>query len=50
MSQTGDFMVEVTPCGLLFESAIIGLNVRILVVTLAHHGHESQAALPRLEG
>jgi hypothetical protein len=46
MSQIGDFMVVLTPCGSLLALRVSGLKLRILMVTLAHQGPESQAGFP----
>jgi hypothetical protein len=43
MSQIGDFMVVVTPCGGFSATLFIGLYLRILLMTLAHHGLGCQA-------
>jgi hypothetical protein len=47
MSQIGDFMVVVTPAGSASGCFFIGLNLRILAMTLAHQGHGSQAGFPQ---
>src|ERR1700676_4793598 len=48
MSQIGDFMAVVTPGGGLSGLLFIGLNLRILLVTLAHHRLGCQAAPGRV--
>jgi hypothetical protein len=48
MSQIGDFMVVLTPCGSFLALLASGLNLRIPKVTLAHRRPESQAGFPHL--